>query len=80
MDKFSLSIITPEKKIFEGQVQEVFVPGEEGGMVIFSHHAPLLAALKKGKIIAKDSSAAQELEIESGFIEVNREKTTILAR
>jgi len=80
MDKFSLSIITPEKKIFEGQVQEVLVPGEEGGMVIFSHHAPLLAALKKGKIIAKDSSVTEELEIESGFIEVNRKKTTILAR
>ena len=80
MDKFSLCIITPEKKIFEGQVQEVFVPGKEGGMVIFSHHAPLLAALKKGKIIAKADAVIQELEIESGFIEVNRKKTTILAR
>ncbi len=80
MNKFNLSIITPEKKIFEGQVQEVFVPGKEGGMVIFSHHAPLLAALKKGKIIAKADAVIQELEIESGFIEVNRKKTTILAR
>ena len=81
MNKFNLSIITPEKKIFEGQVQEVFVPGKEGGMVIFSHHAPLLAALKKGKIIAKAAdTVTQELKIESGFIEVNRKKATILAR
>ncbi|MBL7197306.1 MAG: ATP synthase F1 subunit epsilon [Candidatus Omnitrophica bacterium] len=80
MDKFNLSIITPEKKLYDGQIQEVFVPGQEGGMSILSRHAPLLAALNKGKIIVKDNNSTKEFEIESGFIELHKNSATILAR
>ena len=80
MEQFSLSIITPEKKVFEGNVQEVFVPGQEGGMSILSRHAPLLAVLRKGTIVVKNNNSSQEFEIESGFIELNEKQATILAR
>ena len=80
MEQFSLLIISPERKLYEGQAQEVFVPGQEGGMLILSRHAPLLAALRKGTIVVKNNNSSQEFEIESGFIEVNEKQATILAR
>jgi len=80
MSQFNLSIISPERKLYEGRVQEVFVPGQEGGMSILPRHAPLLAALRKGTIVVKNNNSSQEFEIESGFIEVNEKQATILAR
>jgi len=79
MSELSVSVIMTDKKIFEGKVQEIVVPGQEGGMEIFPNHAPLLAALKKGKIVVKGESE-EEFEIESGFIEVHNNVATILAR
>lgn len=80
MSQFNLFIITPDKKLYEGQAQAVSVPGQEGEMSILKRHAPLLAALKKGKVIVTDNSSRKEFEIESGVIEVDEKKVVILAR
>jgi F-type H+-transporting ATPase subunit epsilon len=77
---FNLVIISPQKKIFEGKVDSVNVPGEEGRLEILSHHAPLLAALTKGKIETTKGGAKESFEISKGFIEASQNNARVLVR
>ncbi len=74
-----LEILTPEKKIFSGDVYGVQLPGIEGMFEVLEKHAPLVSALKAGKLkILKDKTATSSYEIQSGFVEVLNNVTSIL--
>lgn len=74
-----LEILTPEKKIFSGDVYGVQLPGIEGSFEVLDKHAPLVSALKSGKLkILKDKTATSSYTIQSGFVEVLNNKTTVL--
>jgi len=75
-----LEIITPDKKLFSGEVKSVQLPGADGSFGVLDAHAPTIATLQKGKIkIADDKQAAQFIEIKGGVVEVLRNKVTVLA-
>ena len=75
-----LEIITPEKKIYEGEVNSVQLPGTEGFFQILNNHVPIVSTLKKGKLIVSDSTNQQtELLINGGVVEVNSNKVIVLA-
>jgi F-type H+-transporting ATPase subunit epsilon len=75
----TLEILTPERKIFSGDVYGVQLPGIAGLFEVLEKHAPLVAALGKGKIkILKTKSESTSYAIESGFVEVMDNKTTVL--
>ncbi len=74
-----LEILTPEKKIFSGEVYGVQLPGIDGLFEVLDKHAPLVSALKAGKLkILKDKVAAENYSIQSGFVEVLNNKTMVL--
>ena len=74
-----LEILTPEKKIFSGEVYGVQLPGIDGVFEVLNKHAPLVSALKAGKLkILKDKIAAEDYSIQSGFVEVLNNKTMVL--
>ena len=74
-----LEILTPEKKIFSGEVYGVQLPGIDGLFEVLNKHAPLVSALKAGKLkILKDKVAAEDYSIQSGFVEVLNNKTMVL--
>lgn len=74
-----LEILTPERKIFSGDVYGVQLPGISGLFEVLEKHAPLVSALKVGKLkILKDKSSIVEYTIQSGFVEVLNNKTTVL--
>jgi F-type H+-transporting ATPase subunit epsilon len=74
-----LEILTPESKVFSGNVYGVQLPGVDGSFEVLDHHASLIASLKKGKMkILKDKSATESYEISSGFVEVLHNQATIL--
>lgn len=74
-----LEILTPEKKIFSGDVYGVQLPGIEGSFEVLEKHAPLVSALKAGKLkILKDKTVTSSYTIQSGFVEVLNNKTTVL--
>ncbi len=76
---FHLSIVTPERIFYEAEVKSLVVPGSEGYLGVLSDHAPLITALKPGKIEFKDSDDKQHtLAVCSGFLEVSRNKATLL--
>ena len=74
-----LEIITPEKKVFAGDVNSVQLPGTEGEFQILNNHAPIISTLQKGKVKVKDSNGLQAFEINSGVVEVLKNKIIVLA-
>lgn len=75
-----LEIITPDATLFEGKVSLIQVPGSMGRFTILQYHAPIISTLEKGKIRIEDSGGSvQYFDIESGVVEVQRNKAVILA-
>lgn len=74
-----LEILTPDKKIFSGEVYGVQLPGINGLFEVLDRHAPLVSALKNGKLkILKDKTSTDSYAIQSGFVEVLNNKATVL--
>ena len=90
-----LEIVSPEAKLFSGEVTSVTLPGVDGSFQILNHHAPIVSILEKGtiKIVAPSFNFSKEvagkftkvndqtytLEIESGTIEMKDNKIIVLA-
>ena len=76
----NLEILTPEKKLFSGEVFGVQLPGITGLFEVLDKHAPLVSALKSGRVkVLKDKSNHLAFyEIQGGFVEVLNDKTTVL--
>ena len=76
----NLEILTPEKKLFSADVYGVQLPGVMGLFEVLDHHAPLVSALKQGKIkVLKDkSNNLAFFTVQSGFVEVLNNKVTVL--
>ncbi len=74
-----LEILTPEKKIFSGDVYGVQLPGISGLFEVLDKHAPLVSALKTGTLkILNDKNNTSAYLIQSGFVEVLNNKATVL--
>ncbi len=74
-----LEILTPEQKIFSGDVYGVQLPGINGLFEVLDKHAPLVSALKSGTLkILKDKTNTSAYTIQSGFVEVIHNKATVL--
>lgn len=75
----TLEILTPEQKIFSGDVYGVQLPGIGGLFEVLDKHAPMVSALKEGRLkILKDKTQTSSYSIKSGFVEVLNNKTTVL--
>ncbi len=76
----NLEILTPEKKLYSGTVYGVQMPGISGSFEVLEKHAPLVSALKAGRIkVLKDKQNHYEYyDIQGGFVEVLNNKVTLL--
>jgi len=75
----TLEILTPEKKIFSGDVYGVQLPGITGLFEVLDKHAPLVSALGKGNLkILKSKNDFENYAIQGGFVEVLNNKATVL--
>jgi len=75
----TLEILTPEKKIFSGEVYGIQLPGISGLFEVLDRHAPIVSALKEGQLkVLKDKSNSVYYTIKSGFVEVLNNKATVL--
>ncbi len=75
-----LEIITPENKLFEGEVTSVKFPGTDGQFGVLNNHAPIISTLTKGKIIVTDENDnVSDFEINGGVIEMLNNKIIVLA-
>jgi F-type H+-transporting ATPase subunit epsilon len=74
-----LEILTPEKKIFEGDVLIATFPGADGSFQIMDNHAPLISLLKEGVVEYKSKEASRNVTITGGVVEVLKNKIILLA-
>jgi F-type H+-transporting ATPase subunit epsilon len=75
----TLEILTPEKRLYSGEVYGVQLPGIAGLFEILDKHAPLVSALGKGNLkILVDKNNFSRYSIEGGFVEVLHNKATVL--
>jgi F-type H+-transporting ATPase subunit epsilon len=76
----TLEILTPERKLFSGEVYGVQLPGITGSFEVLDRHAPLVSALKAGrvKVLRDKQHHDANFDIQGGFVEVLNNKTTVL--
>ena len=76
---FHLSLITPEKVIFDDEVLEATIPTVTGLLTILPNHASLFTQVASGEIVLKTNDGEQILVVEGGFLDISAKSTTILA-
>ncbi len=74
-----LTIITPDKPVYDGEVTSVTVPGSGGSFEVLENHAPIVSTLEDGKIIIRTGKNEETLHIIGGVVEVLDNKITLLA-
>ena len=76
----TLEILTPERKLFSGEVYGVQMPGISGSFEVLDRHAPLVSALKAGrvKVLRDKQNHFANYDIQGGFVEVLNNKVTVL--
>ena len=78
--EFQLSILTPEKSVFDGAVEYVEVPGSEGYLGVLAHHAALVTGLAAGRLtVRKPGGGVETWRVSGGFFEVSNNQATVLA-
>lgn len=76
----NLEIVSPDRKVYSGEIKSVSAPGIEGGFQVLSNHAPYVTTLGIGKVKIEDVDGNNLIyAISGGIFEVNKNKATILA-
>ena len=75
----TLEIITPDRKVFSGEVTSVTFPGIEGQFQVLNDHAPLVSTLARGPVTIQAASGQQAFTVDGGVVEVLRNKVLVLA-
>jgi F-type H+-transporting ATPase subunit epsilon len=79
-DPFKFELVSPERLLVSGEVEQVLVPAAEGDMTVLAHHAPVLTTLKPGVLdIGYPGGEHQRFFLRGGFAEVNPAGLIVLA-
>lgn len=73
-----LDILTPEGKVYSGDVDSIQLPGIDGLFQILNNHAPLISALKEGTAKIESKGGNKSFEIKSGIVEVHNNQISVL--
>lgn len=74
-----LKIVSSSKKLFEAEIEEVYVPGSKGQMGILKDHENMISTLDVGQVRIKSSKGEEIFIINGGFVEIKDDSVTILA-
>ena len=74
-----LDIITPDKKVYNGEATSVTLPGTDGQFQVLNRHAPLVSTLGKGNVVVDVSGVKQTYIIDGGVVEVLHNNVLVLA-
>jgi F-type H+-transporting ATPase subunit epsilon len=79
-DVFKFELVSPERLLVSGEVEQVLVPGAEGDMTVLAHHAPVLTTLRSGLLeIGYPGGERRRYFIRGGFAEIGPSGLTVLA-
>jgi F-type H+-transporting ATPase subunit epsilon len=78
-EKLQFSLVSPERELFAGPVDQVDAPGSEGDFGVLHGHAPFMTALKEGPVRVHNDGTVTTYEVRGGFADVTPKGLTILA-
>jgi len=73
-----LEILTPDKKVFSGEITSVNLPGTLGYFEVLTNHAPLISTLDKGEILINGNNQ-ENIFVDGGVVEVLNNNIIVLA-
>ena len=79
MATLHFELVSPEKLVFSGEVEQVDVPGAEGDFGVLAGHAPMVTTLRPGVLTVKAAGSEQKIVVLGGFAEVSATGLTVLA-
>jgi F-type H+-transporting ATPase subunit epsilon len=79
MEKIKFKIVTPERIVFEDEVNQATMPTQEGEITVLPRHIPLVSVLKPGELLLKKDKEEIPIAVSSGLIEVGKNAITVLA-
>ncbi len=78
-DKLTFALVSPEREVFNGEVDQVVVPGSEGEFGVLPNHAPAMSVIKPGALRVIDGGGERRIFVNGGFADVTPEGLTVLA-
>ncbi|MDB5483231.1 MAG: atpC [Caulobacteraceae bacterium] len=78
-EKLHFSLVSPERELFSGEVDQVDAPGTEGDFGVLPGHAPFMTTLKEGRVHVHVDQQEHVFEVRGGFADVTPQGLTILA-
>ncbi len=76
---FHFSLVSPERQLYAGEVDQVDAPGSEGDFGVLPGHAPFMTALREGQVTVFEGADRRVFSIKGGFADVTPDGLTILA-
>ena len=78
-DKLHFSLVSPERELFSGLVDQVDAPGSEGDFGVLAGHAPFMTALREGSVTVRNDGQITVYDVRGGFADVTPDGFTVLA-
>ena len=78
-EKLHFSLVSPEREVYVGEVDQVDAPGSEGDFGVLAGHAPFMTALREGCVTVHEGEHLHRFEVQGGFADVSPAGLTILA-
>ena len=78
-DKLHFSLVSPERELFSGLVDQVDAPGSEGDFGVLAGHAPFMTTLKEGSLRVHADGRITVYDVRGGFADVTPDGLTVLA-
>ena len=78
-EQLHFSLVSPERELYSGEVDQVDASGTEGDFGVLAGHAPFMTTLKEGRVKAYDDGDLKVFDVRGGFADVTAEGLTILA-
>jgi len=79
MANFHFELVSPQKLLFSGDVEQVDLPGAEGCFGVLANHAPMVTTLRPGILTLHVAGGQQKIVVLGGFAEVSKDGLTVLA-
>ena len=79
MAKFLFSLVSPERELFSGEVDQVDAPGVDGDFGVLEGHEPFMTTLRPGAVVLTNGTVRRVFQIKGGFADVTPESFTLLA-
>jgi F-type H+-transporting ATPase subunit epsilon len=78
-DKLTFALVSPQRELFHGEVDQVDVPGTEGDFGVLPNHAPVMAMIRPGALRIVNDGVERRIFVNGGFADVTPAGLTVLA-